>query len=212
MFGASGHRTTPPGLVTRDTTCGARTIPGSTGTIKCIVDPRRVRAFCLAHFFMFDGEPGRRREPPADHAGRPFSHTDEVSFERLRVNHYVTKSEEEFRRKLARGRADNGIPSGTASARLSWPGWRACTTMSRTARSRCTCPRCARSWRVESPPARSGILPGARGADDLEEVVDARELEELVDVRRACDHLEPLSPHAGVHLRDEHRGQARSSP
>ena len=33
-----------------------------------------------------------------------------MSFETLRVNHYVTKSEEEFRRKHSRVRVDNGRP------------------------------------------------------------------------------------------------------
>ena len=42
--------------------------------------------------------------------GPPFSHTDGVSFERLRLNHYAVKSEEEFRLKLARGPADSSIP------------------------------------------------------------------------------------------------------
>ena len=33
-----------------------------------------------------------------------------MSFSRLRVNHYSIKSEEEFRRKLARGPADSSVP------------------------------------------------------------------------------------------------------
>ena len=36
--------------------------------------------------------------------------TEGVSFERLRLNHYVIKSEQEFRLKVARGAADTGLP------------------------------------------------------------------------------------------------------
>ena len=36
--------------------------------------------------------------------------TEGVSFERLRLNHYALKSEEEFRLKLARGPADSQHP------------------------------------------------------------------------------------------------------
>ena len=87
---------------------------GHNQAIKCVVDPRRVRNFCLAHFFMFNGEPGvvvdENHRPVEGRPGSPFSKTDEVSFERLRVNHYVTRSEEEFRRKQLRVRVDNGRP------------------------------------------------------------------------------------------------------
>ena len=82
--------------------------------IKCVVDPKRVRNFCLAHFFLFHGEPrvvvDENHRPVEGRRGSPFSKTDEVSFEKLRVNHYVTKSEEEFRRKQSRVRVDNGRP------------------------------------------------------------------------------------------------------
>jgi hypothetical protein len=40
----------------------------------------------------------------------PLSLSEEVSFSRLRINHYSIKSEEEFRRKLARGPADSSTP------------------------------------------------------------------------------------------------------
>ncbi len=124
MFGASGHTAQPQGLVTEsyvrrtDRTSHNR-------SIKSVVDPRRVRSFCLAHFFMFNGEPSvavdERHRPIEGRPGSPCSVTDEVSFERLRVNHYVTKSEQEFARKLARVRVDSGRPrdwSDKRAARL----------------------------------------------------------------------------------------------
>jgi hypothetical protein len=108
VFGSSGHRTRPPGLVIESYV--RRT--GQTGInrhVKSIVNPLRVRAFCVPHFFMYDHgfAVDERRRPIT---GPPFSHTESVSFERLRLNHYAVKSEEEFRLKLARGPADSSTP------------------------------------------------------------------------------------------------------
>ena len=114
-FGASGHSVQPDGLVTESYV--RRTQRRSLNReIKCVVDPRRVRNFCLAHFFMLHGEPGvvvDENHRPVDGgsespSSNDLSRTDEVSFERLRVNHYQTRSEEEYRRKLLRVRPDNG--------------------------------------------------------------------------------------------------------
>jgi hypothetical protein len=110
-FGASGHRAMPDGLVTESYT--RRTEDAERNRlIKCVIDPRRVRNFCLAHFFIFHGDPrvvvDENHRPIEARPGSPLSMTEEVSFERLRVNHYVTKSEEELRRKQTRVRVDNG--------------------------------------------------------------------------------------------------------
>jgi hypothetical protein len=111
MFGPSGHTTKPDGLVTE---CYVRRSDkkGHNEKIKSIVDPRRVRNFCLAHFFVYHGEPhvavDENHRPIDARPGSPYSITDEVSFDKLRVNHYTTKSEEEFRHKQLRVRVDNG--------------------------------------------------------------------------------------------------------
>jgi hypothetical protein len=108
VFGSSGHRTRPPGLVL-ESYMRRTDDPGINRHVKSIVNPGRVRAFCLPHFFMYDHglAVDERRRPIT---GPPFSHTDGVSFERVRLNHYAVKSEEEFRLKLARGPADSSIP------------------------------------------------------------------------------------------------------
>jgi len=108
MFGSSGHEVAPQGLVI-ESYLRRSDDPGMNRHIKSIVDPRRVRAFCVPHFFMYDRglAVDEQRRPIT---GPPYSHTDDVSFERLRVNHYAVKSEEEFRMKLARGPADSSIP------------------------------------------------------------------------------------------------------
>jgi hypothetical protein len=108
VFGSSGHRSRPPGLVI-ESYVRRSDDAGINRHIKSIVEPRRVRAFCVPHFFMYDhGLAVDERGRPI--TGPPYSHTDGVSFARLRVNHYAVKSEEEFRLKLARGPADSSIP------------------------------------------------------------------------------------------------------
>jgi hypothetical protein len=113
QFGTSGHDSMPDGLVTENYVRRAEA-RGYNRPIKCVVDPSRVRNFCLAHFFMFNGEPGvvvdENHQPVTASPGSPLSMTDEVSFEKLRVNHYATKSAAEYREKLARVRVDNGQP------------------------------------------------------------------------------------------------------
>ena len=109
QFGTSGHHARPDGLVLESYVRRADAL-GYNRWIKSVVDPRRVRNFCLAHFFIFTGEPS----VAVDENHRPIdgklSSTEEVSFSKLRVNHYVTKSEEDLQRKLARPRVDNGRP------------------------------------------------------------------------------------------------------
>jgi hypothetical protein len=108
MFGSSGHSTPPPGLVI-ESYLRRSDDPGINRHIKSVVNPRRVRGFCVPHFFMYDDglAVDEQRRPIT---GPPYSHTDGVSFSRLRLNHYAIKSEEEFRLKLARGPADSSIP------------------------------------------------------------------------------------------------------
>lgn len=108
VFGSSGHRTKPPGLVIENYL--RRTdVPGVNRQMKSIVNPLAVRAFCVPHFFMYrEGSAVDENHRPI--TSRPRSMTEEVSFSRLRLNHYSIKSEEEFRRKLARGPADSSVP------------------------------------------------------------------------------------------------------
>ena len=57
---------------------------GHNRMIKSIVDPRRVRAFCIAHFFLFHGQPhvavDENHQPIEARRGRPYSQTEEVNF------------------------------------------------------------------------------------------------------------------------------------
>ena len=108
MFGSSGHRTRPPGLVIENYV--QRTTDSLLNSIiKSIVDPRMVRAFCRPHFFMYrDGAAVDENHRVV--TNRPPWRTDSPSFERLRINHYGLKSEEEYLAKLERGHADGLRP------------------------------------------------------------------------------------------------------
>ena len=80
--------------------------PDATEHVKCIVDPARTVSCIGPHSFVYrDGFAATEAHVPLDKP--PFGFAP-VSLERLRVNHYARKSEEEYARKLARGRADTG--------------------------------------------------------------------------------------------------------
>jgi hypothetical protein len=102
MFGTSGHRTRPEGLVTESYLMSDA---GETGLIKSIVDPlRTVRADSSHHFAYEYGL-------AVDENGWPLpgAQTKSTSFERLRINHYVSRSEEDVRAKVGRAGSWNHL-------------------------------------------------------------------------------------------------------
>jgi Glycosyltransferase family 92 len=101
-YGTSGHRTKPDGLVIESyLRRRSYTSPKKDWEhVKSIVDPRRTkRAFNAHGFFYTDGyavrENGDRalEDPPGRRVFPEFS--------LLRINHYITKSEDEYARKAA---------------------------------------------------------------------------------------------------------------
>jgi Glycosyltransferase family 92 len=105
MYGTSGHLTKPEGLVIETHLHRKRYGEGVREHVKSIVDPARTDHVRSAHVFAYeDGAfPVNEQGRPQDHP--PFSFAD-FSIERLCVNHYSMKSDEEFARKVARGGAD----------------------------------------------------------------------------------------------------------
>jgi Glycosyltransferase family 92 len=104
LFGPSGHAEQPPGLVIENYV--QRLITPQNRVIKSIVDPSRVSRCASAHHFLY--EDGLA----ADENGYPIGpghFTNSISIERLRVNHYYSKSESEFSRKRAGRRPDTGM-------------------------------------------------------------------------------------------------------
>jgi len=105
MFGSSGHQLRPAGLQIENFTQRSETDFIANRHIKSIVRPDRVFPPADPHFFSCkDGE------LIVTEAGLPLSSamTDSVSVEKLRINHYFTRSREDMYQKMLRGRADNG--------------------------------------------------------------------------------------------------------
>lgn len=100
-FGTSGLRTRPEGLVIESYTLKFRQIT----SIKSIVDPQRTERHRNPHAFYYaDGAQA------VDENERPIEKwfPEEVTFSKFQINHYLTKSEQEYALKLTRQRADSG--------------------------------------------------------------------------------------------------------
>jgi hypothetical protein len=99
VFGTSGHSTPPDGLVIENYLLRAK-IGNTAQAIKTIADPARIASCHSCHAFLYTDGPAVDEtkapiEPPIVHAS-----TDTHSL--LRVNHYWTKSEAEWRVKTKR--------------------------------------------------------------------------------------------------------------
>jgi hypothetical protein len=113
VFGSSGHRTQPPGLVIENYVWRMKT-PDGPQQSKSIVDPTRAERCGGAHFFFYrEGSAVDERHQPV-----PYGRTPEPAFERLRVNHYYTKSIEEGKKKLLKRAATTGDLRTAAHNRL----------------------------------------------------------------------------------------------
>jgi hypothetical protein len=102
-FGPSGHETRPAGLVIENYTRRAPVPPDARGLIKSVVDPgRAVRCLGAHHFVYADGlAVDENKRPITEAGGRGEIPT---SIERLRINHYWSKSREDLRGKAAQWR------------------------------------------------------------------------------------------------------------
>jgi len=122
MFGTSGHKTAPDGLVIENYTQRGLITNTKNRHVKPIINPGRVVKALDPHMweagkdsfgekYSFVDEHGVRlseetqTKPFLTYAGTP-----KASWDVFRVNHYATRSEEEFRHKIrARGRLSSGV-------------------------------------------------------------------------------------------------------
>jgi hypothetical protein len=95
-FGRAGHVTKPTGLVIENYLM--RSDNPINMFVKCIVDPSRVTRCRNAHEFLYQS----LLSVDENHYPIHGFFTKSVSASRLRINHYVTKSDEEARAKLGR--------------------------------------------------------------------------------------------------------------
>jgi hypothetical protein len=124
MFGTSGHKVRPEGLVIENYTRRARLPTPRHGERLCkwksIVDPTQVNGVISPHTFsLLDGRLGA-----FDENRQWFNREERVNAPSriFRLNHYFTKSEEELAAKVAKGSAcrrptDNSRPKGWALER-----------------------------------------------------------------------------------------------
>lgn len=103
IFGSSGHITKPEGGVLENYTMCAEDNFTVNLHIKTICDPQKVLGFNNVHYpiycrgFRNLNENGKIVRGPI---------AQEVHFSKIRINHYFTKSREEYKAKKNRGRAD----------------------------------------------------------------------------------------------------------
>lgn len=104
-FGTSGHQTKPEQLVTQSYTHRCElNFERACNHVKTIVNCGAVQdvSWSPHHFIYKDG----RVPVNALREAVPGPFSDNVVMEGLRINHYLTKSLDEYRRKILRGRAD----------------------------------------------------------------------------------------------------------
>lgn len=103
VFGSSGHETRPEGGVLENFVMCSDKDFRHNHIIKTICDPLKIISMSQVHFPVY-----RRGYYGLNENGEIVtgSISREVHFSRIRINHYYTKSKEEFMAKIKRGRAD----------------------------------------------------------------------------------------------------------
>lgn len=128
MFGFSGHETRPAGTVIENFVMRAPFPPPPDAEellkVKCIVDPACVSRVVGVH--MFDLRTGARsafneRRERVDY--KSYKDRDLIADDVFRLNHYFTRSKDDFRRKVEKGSAarptieGDGVPGDLAAER-----------------------------------------------------------------------------------------------
>lgn len=104
IFGSNGHKKKPDGLVIENYTKSSLPSWKENLHVKCIVQPRfTVAAGNNPHYFVYNN---RMCAVSEKYITVPNAWTQVHSNEIIQINHYTTKSEEEFAAKINKGRAD----------------------------------------------------------------------------------------------------------
>lgn len=108
-FGSSGHQTKPKGLTIENYTHRANSSCATSRTFKSIVKPSCVQACITPHNFLYFT--GRKLKPVTENkiaftqVGPRDHQTLTSSWQKIRINHYIIRSREEFIAKRSRGSA-----------------------------------------------------------------------------------------------------------
>jgi glycosyltransferase involved in cell wall biosynthesis len=110
IFGSSGHITRPHGLVTEAFVNRAPDAHGLNGVFKSIVQAdKTLKTAGNPHQFHFTtGFVVNENDQPLTNVQFPVPN---ASFEKIRINHYFSKSREEWQEKVKRGRACTADPN-----------------------------------------------------------------------------------------------------
>ena len=101
-YGSGGHEKKPEGLVTEAYVMRGKDDFEANANYKSIVNPRRAFAFICPHYPTY-----KRGYYAVNERGvRVDTSTFRGTYEKLRINHYFTKSKEEYEKKMLRGMAD----------------------------------------------------------------------------------------------------------
>lgn len=115
VFGSSGHLIRPPGLVIESYTRRMDPEDGPQQS-KTILDPSRAERCGGAHFFLYQDGVGYAVDEL--HRPVPYGRTSSLAFDKVRVNHYYSKSIAEGKAKLERYAPTTGNPRTAARNRL----------------------------------------------------------------------------------------------
>ena len=115
MYDSNGHDKKPDGLITRNytRTYAERNHP-TNRHIKSIINPRKVLFCPNPHFCMYTPLSRKRHAVTENFEqmrgsifdGKSLAFTKQNSIRKIRINHYYSKSKEEFEKKASRGLAD----------------------------------------------------------------------------------------------------------
>jgi hypothetical protein len=108
MYGFNGHYQKPDGLVIENYTRSG----GIDKHVKSIVNPRAVKTFYNSHSACFILKKCSVNENGKSLEGGVYNDISSASANKIRINHYVTKSYEEFLERAKKGVALGDIPRG----------------------------------------------------------------------------------------------------
>lgn len=105
IFGSSGHKKRPQGLITKNYLYRSNDNHWANYHIKTICNPRRVKLFISPHYPLY--ELGAFSVTDSGEGTRQYGWFNrKVEYKNLRINHYYSKSEEDYAHKISRGLGD----------------------------------------------------------------------------------------------------------
>lgn len=105
LFGSSGHKKRPSGLIIENYIYRGVNNHWANYHVKTICNPRRVKYFISPHYPLYNL--GAFSVTDAENGKRQYGWFNrDVLYKTLRINHYYTKSEEDYVRKVSRGLGD----------------------------------------------------------------------------------------------------------